>query len=82
MLVGYRNNNNNHNKLSGSETDVSSSTENLTQEDRFVIRNTLRQEPQGQENNRNSMDSSYNTLIIHGASDDHRYVSDFRLIKG
>lgn len=70
--LGYRNNNNNHNKLSGSETDVSSSTENLTQEDRFVIRNTLRQEPQGQENNRNSMDSSYNTLIIHGASDDHR----------
>lgn len=60
-----------NNSLSGSETDICSSTENLSQEDRFVICNTLRQEPQGQEN-RNSTDSSYNTLIIHGAHDEHR----------
>jgi len=35
--------------LSGSETDVSTSTENLTQEERFVLRNMERQEPQGEE---------------------------------
>jgi hypothetical protein len=35
--------------LSGSETDVSTSTENLSQEERYVIRHTARQEPQGQE---------------------------------
>ncbi|KAI5750436.1 hypothetical protein M8J76_015574 [Diaphorina citri] len=51
--------------LSGSETDVSTSTENLSFEEQYVMRNTTRQEPQGQEN-RNSLDSaSYNTLIIH-----------------
>ena len=61
-----------NNSLSGSETDICSSNENLSQEDRFVICNTLRQEPQGQENIRNSTDSSYNTLIIHGANDEHR----------
>ncbi|XP_065204499.1 uncharacterized protein LOC135834506 isoform X2 [Planococcus citri] len=64
-----------NNSLSGSETDICSSNENLSQEDRFVICNTLRQEPQGQENNRYSTDSSYNTLIIHGANDEHRYSS-------
>eukprot|EP00090_Calanus_glacialis_P023332 TRINITY_DN3598_c0_g1_i1.p1 TRINITY_DN3598_c0_g1~~TRINITY_DN3598_c0_g1_i1.p1 ORF type:complete len:1094 (-),score=184.02 TRINITY_DN3598_c0_g1_i1:874-4155(-) len=36
--------------LSGSETDVSTSTENLTQEERYVLRNMERQEPQGEEN--------------------------------
>lgn len=35
--------------LSGSETDVSTSTENLTQEERYVLRNMERQEPQGEE---------------------------------
>jgi len=35
--------------LSGSETDVSTSTENLSQEERYVIKHTARQEPQGQE---------------------------------
>ena len=35
--------------LSGSETDVSTSTENLTQEERFLLRNMERQEPQGEE---------------------------------
>ncbi|KAK9505663.1 hypothetical protein O3M35_009661 [Rhynocoris fuscipes] len=45
--------------VSGSETDVSTSNENLSNEERYVIRHTPRQEPQGQEN------MSYNTLIIH-----------------
>lgn len=35
---------------SGSETDVSTSNENLSHEERYVIRHTARQEPQGQEN--------------------------------
>jgi hypothetical protein len=62
--------------LSGSETDVSTSNENLSHEERYVIRHTARQEPQGQENlssNRSSLDvssSSYNTLIIHGVGDE------------
>ncbi|XP_049803934.1 angiomotin-like protein 2 [Schistocerca nitens] len=62
--------------LSGSETDVSTSNENLSHEERYVIKHTARQEPQGQENlssNRSSLDvssSSYNTLIIHGAGDE------------
>ena len=62
----------NDDSLSGSETDVCSSNENLSQEDRYVICNTLRQEPQGQENHPNSTDSSYNTLIIHGTNDERR----------
>lgn len=36
--------------LSGSDTDVSTSNENLSNEERYVIRHTARQEPQGQEN--------------------------------
>lgn len=36
--------------FSGSETDVSTSNENLSHEERYVIRHTARQEPQGQEN--------------------------------
>lgn len=36
--------------LSGSETDISTSNENLSHEERYVIRHTARQEPQGQEN--------------------------------
>lgn len=59
--------------LCGSDTDICSSIENLSLEDRFVICNTSRQEPQGQENNRYSTDSSYNTLIIHGTNDERRY---------
>lgn len=56
--------------LSGSETDISTSNENLSHEERYVIRNMPRQEPQGQEN-RSSLDSaSYNTLIIHGPPDE------------
>ncbi|KAJ9584719.1 hypothetical protein L9F63_020924 [Diploptera punctata] len=72
--------------LSGSDTDVSTSNENLSHEERYVIRNTPRQEPQGQENlssNRSSLDvssSSYNTLIIHGAGDEwqHKRLSGIR----
>ncbi|XP_055702910.1 uncharacterized protein LOC129801671 isoform X2 [Phlebotomus papatasi] len=36
--------------LSSSETDVSTSTENLSMEERYVLRHTARVEPQGQEN--------------------------------
>jgi len=38
------------NSLSGSETDLSTSTENLSMEERYVLRHTARVEPQGQEN--------------------------------
>lgn len=62
--------------LCGSDTDICSSIENLSLEDRFVICNTSRQEPQGQENNRYSTDSSYNTLIIHGTNDERRLSSE------
>lgn len=36
--------------LSGSETDISTSTENLSMEQRYVLKHTSRVEPQGQEN--------------------------------
>ncbi|XP_014216807.1 uncharacterized protein PFB0145c-like [Copidosoma floridanum] len=41
--------------LSGSDTDVSTSNENLSNEERYVIRHTARQEPQGQENQQHSL---------------------------
>ncbi|XP_049821497.1 angiomotin-like protein 1 isoform X2 [Aethina tumida] len=48
--------------LSGSETDVSTSNENLSNEEKYAIRHTPRQEPQGQENlqvsNRSSLRDS------------------------
>ncbi|XP_025830402.1 angiomotin-like protein 1 isoform X2 [Agrilus planipennis] len=44
--------------LSGSETDVSTSNENLSNEEKFVIRHIPRQEPQGQENLQSSNRSS------------------------
>ncbi|XP_065156727.1 angiomotin-like protein 1 isoform X2 [Atheta coriaria] len=49
--------------LSGSETDISTSNENLSNEEKYVIRHTERQEPQGEENlqsssNRNSLRDS------------------------
>lgn len=37
------------NNLSGSDTDVSTSNENLSKEERYVIKHTARVEPQGQE---------------------------------
>lgn len=45
--------------LSGSETDVSTSNENLSNEEKYVIRHTPRQEPQGQENLNESKRSSF-----------------------
>lgn len=36
--------------ISGSETDISTSTENLTREEKYVLSHTERQEPQGEEN--------------------------------
>lgn len=47
-----------HQALSGSETDVSTSNENLSNEEKYVIRHTARQEPQGQENLQDSNRSS------------------------
>ena len=44
--------------LSGSETDISTSNENLSNEEKYVIRHTARQEPQGQENQQVSNRSS------------------------
>ncbi|XP_017782516.1 PREDICTED: angiomotin-like isoform X2 [Nicrophorus vespilloides] len=44
--------------LSGSETDVSTSNENLSNEEKYVIRHTARQEPQGQENLQQSSNRS------------------------
>lgn len=38
------------NSLSSSETDISTSNENLSMEQRYVLRHTPRVEPQGQEN--------------------------------
>lgn len=35
--------------LSGSETDISTSNENLSMEQRYILRNTSRIEPQGEE---------------------------------
>merc|ERR1719238_1416706 len=51
--------------LSGSETDVSTSTENLTQEERYVLRNMERQEPQGEENGEGSL-HSHHPLLYYG----------------
>ena len=36
--------------LSGSDTDVSTSNENLSREERYVLKHTARVEPQGEEN--------------------------------
>ncbi|CAB0016462.1 unnamed protein product [Nesidiocoris tenuis] len=60
--------------VSGSETDVSTSNENLSNEERYVIRHTARQEPQGQENH------AYNTLII--KDDSWRHVDNPPPYKG
>jgi len=58
--------------LSGSETDVSTSNENLSHEERYVIRHTARQEPQGQENlpplssSRSSPNSNRSSITLSG----------------
>ncbi|XP_026737461.1 angiomotin-like isoform X2 [Trichoplusia ni] len=48
--------------LSGSETDVSTSNENLSREERYVVRHTARVEPQGQENQSQSNNNNRNSL--------------------
>ncbi|VVD03623.1 unnamed protein product [Leptidea sinapis] len=67
-----------HQSLSGSETDVSTSNENLSREERYVDsvpgsnRNSLKDSVGGSNSNRSSLDvssSSYNTLIIHNQDD-------------
>lgn len=48
--------------LSGSETDVSTSNENLSREERYVVRHTARVEPQGQENQSQTNNNNRNSL--------------------
>ncbi|XP_050562155.1 angiomotin-like protein 2 isoform X3 [Spodoptera frugiperda] len=48
--------------LSGSETDVSTSNENLSREERYVVRHTARVEPQGQENQTQPNNNNRNSL--------------------
>ncbi|XP_053603521.1 angiomotin-like protein 2 [Plodia interpunctella] len=48
--------------LSGSETDVSTSNENLSREERYVVRHTARVEPQGQENQSQTNINNRNSL--------------------
>ncbi|KAF9417779.1 hypothetical protein HW555_005193 [Spodoptera exigua] len=48
--------------LSGSETDVSTSNENLSREERYVVRHTARVEPQGQENQTQQNNNNRNSL--------------------
>uniref|UniRef100_T1JNU3 Angiomotin C-terminal domain-containing protein n=1 Tax=Strigamia maritima TaxID=126957 RepID=T1JNU3_STRMM len=61
--------------FSGSETDVSASTssENLTVEEKYVLRNSKRQDPQGEETLSDKLgdlnSSPFNTLIIHKSHD-------------
>uniref|UniRef100_A0A6M2DGK4 Putative angiomotin-like protein 1 n=1 Tax=Xenopsylla cheopis TaxID=163159 RepID=A0A6M2DGK4_XENCH len=50
--------------LSGSETDVSTSNENLSHEERYVIRHTARVEPQGQETLQNPSPSPTQSPVI------------------
>ncbi|GFT16926.1 angiomotin [Nephila pilipes] len=55
-----------HQNLSGSDTDVSTSTENLNVEDKKFLQIGVRQEPQGEETVADDADTiSSNTLIIH-----------------
>ncbi|CAL1272273.1 unnamed protein product [Larinioides sclopetarius] len=62
-----------HQNMSGSDTDVSTSTENLTVEEKKFLQNGVRQEPQGEETVTDDVDTiSSNTLIIHDKiSGDH-----------
>lgn len=50
--------------LSGSETDVSTSNENLSRVERFVVRHTARVEPQGQENHSQNNNNNRNSLKV------------------
>ncbi|XP_054712267.1 LOW QUALITY PROTEIN: angiomotin-like [Uloborus diversus] len=67
-----------HQNLSGSDTDVSTSTENLTAEERKVLQNGVRQEPQGEETISDDVDTiSSNTLIIHDTKSFGEHDSPF-----
>ncbi|UXI20391.1 beta-1 4-galactosyltransferase 7 [Sarcoptes scabiei] len=59
---------------SGSETDVSTSTENLSPEDHFVLRNGTRQEPQGEETffKNNCLSWSNFAPVLENLDDDKR----------
>lgn len=64
--------------LSGSDTDVSTSTENLTPEEKSVLQNGVRQEPQGEETITPGDDiTSTDTLVIHGNTLIGDYSSPF-----
>lgn len=64
--------------LSGSDTDVSTSTENLTAEEKSVLQNGVRQEPQGEETVTPGSDiASTGTLVIHGNTLIGEYSSPF-----
>ena len=73
-----------HQNLSGSDTDVSTSNENLTAEEKRVLQNGVRQEPQGEETITDDTDAiSLNTLIIHdtkvaGEHDSPFYSQNFK----
>lgn len=66
--------------LSGSEPDVSTSTENLSPEERYALEHTQRQEPQGQENVSGTASSMANTQtpdsLISGASSTSNHRSN------
>lgn len=76
---------------SGSETDVSTSTENLSPEEHYVLKTSTRQEPQGEETyfssdclsltTNNTNHNNNNTLIIHGNDNqiDKKNFSQFKL---
>lgn len=64
--------------FSGSETDVSTSNENLTAEEKNVLRSGVRQEPQGEETLTDDMDAALsNTLVIRNNSSIDGYTSPF-----
>ncbi|XP_022248541.1 uncharacterized protein LOC106465007 [Limulus polyphemus] len=64
--------------FSGSETDLSTSNENLTAEEKNVLRSGVRQEPQGEETLTDDMDiTSSNTLIIRNNSSIDGFTSPF-----
>ncbi|KAH7966374.1 hypothetical protein HPB49_015586 [Dermacentor silvarum] len=64
---------------SGSETDVSTSTENLSAEERLALRRGERQEPQGEETalTEDELSSRSNTLVIRNNSSIDGFTSPF-----
>lgn len=64
---------------SGSETDVSTSTENLSTEERLALRRGERQEPQGEETalTEDEISSRSNTLVIRNNSSIDGFTSPF-----